>query len=129
MIKKSNYLEPNYKSFNTDEEKLVKLVPPKHRRQAATLLRQFDARGNELTWNSDGIIFIDQTSIPNSNIYVLFPYLFKHKHPKPLPGFDDFINKIKAMGLEHLILQKSLKTTEKVSFSNQKSEPNWWYLG
>ena len=104
------------------------MVLPKYRRQAATLLHQFDTRGNELTWNSNGTIFIDQTSIPNSDIYVLFPYLFKQKHPKHLSGFDDFINKIKDMGLDHLILQRPPKV-DKVAFSNSKSEPKWWYLG
>jgi hypothetical protein len=104
------------------------LVAPKNRRQAATLLHQFDTRGNELTWNSDGIIFVDQTSIPNSNIYQFFPYLFKQRHPKNLSGFDDFIDKIKEMGLDHLILHKPPKVKE-VAFSDSKTEPNWWYLG
>ena len=63
----------------------MKLVPPRYRRQAITLLQQFNIRGDELTWNSDGVIFVNQTSLPQSDIYILFPYLFKMKHPKTLP--------------------------------------------
>ena len=114
----------------------MKLTPPKYRRQARNLLEQFSSRGNELTWNSDGIIFIDQISIPNSDIFVLFPYLFKAKHPKNLNGFNDFVQKISEMGLDHLIAKKSLSTKKSfhsLSQSNDtksaKNADNWWYLG
>ena len=95
------------------------------------MLQQFNIRGNELTWNSDGVIFVDQTSIPNSNIFHLFPYLFKSKRPKDLQGFDDFIEKIESMGLTHLVQVKtkiisgSNATTTTTSKSNSQ---NWWYL-
>ena len=106
----------------------------KNHHQAVTLLKQFNNRGNELTWNSDGIIFIDQVSIPNSNIYHLFPYLFKQKHPKTLQGFDDFVNKIKEMGLDHLIVQRPGSHTKTTSAftsvtSESKKEPKWLFLG
>jgi hypothetical protein len=104
-------------------------VPPRHRKQAQTLLQQFDSRGNELTWNSDGIIFVDQTSIPESNIFSVFPYLFKSKHPKDLKGFDDFVEKINDMGLGHLIVIKTLKFNRPKPTSNvSKNSQNWWYL-
>ncbi len=112
--------------------KLLKTVPPRYQRQASVLIKQFENRGNELTWNSDGIIFIDQTSIPESNIFVLFPYLFKHKHPKTLIGFEDFVQKIDDMGLTHLILPKYHRR-KKMSGSKpiektEKSSTNWWFL-
>jgi hypothetical protein len=103
------------------------LVPTKHRRQAEVLLKQFNVRGNELTWNSDGIIFIDQTSVPESNIYVLFPYLYKMKHPKNLPGFDDFIKKLHEMGLDHLIL-KRYSPLQRAKPTSKQSTVNWWFL-
>ena len=106
-------------------------MPPKYRKQAAVLLKQFTDRGTELTWNSDGVIFADQTSIPDSDIFVLFPYLFKHKHPKNLTGFQDFLNKIDEMGLIHLTVKQTKpkmfqpKVEPKVEVS---STPNWWFL-
>ncbi len=105
----------------------MKLVPSHHRRQAQILLKQFNVRGNELTWNSDGVIFVDQTSIPESNIFVLFPYLFKMKHPKNLAGFDDFIKKIHEMGLDHLIVKK-FTALQRVKNTSNKPSVNWWFL-
>ena len=94
-------------------------------------MEQFNQRGNELTWNSDGIIFIDQISIPNSDMFVLFPYLFKHKHPKNLTGFEDFVEKINAMGLDHLILKRNshAKSLNLTKTQQTKPDSNWWYIG
>ena len=119
----------------SDEERLLKLAPAKYRSQAAALIRQFQNRGNELTWNSDGVIFIDQVSIPQSNIFALFPYLFKHKHPKTLNGFQDFVQKIREMQLQHLIVTKtgqSISPQVSTQVSNadlSRNSQNWWYLG
>ena len=108
----------------------MKLVPPRYRRQAITLLQQFNIRGDELTWNSDGVIFVNQTSLPQSDIYILFPYLFKMKHPKTLPGFDDFVEKIIDMGLGHLIVKKKGRTANVSSIkSKTENSTNWWFLG
>ena len=114
-----------------DESRLLKTIPPRHRYQAQILLHQFNQRGTELTWNSDGIIFVDQTSIPQSNIFVLFPYLFKMKHPKDLPGFEDFVKKIEEMGLGHLIIKngRSKRSQQMNLNSTLKQSDNWWYIG
>lgn len=110
-----------------DEKRLLKYVPSKYHRQATTLLKQFDNRGNELTWNSNGTIFIDQTSIPESNMFELFPNLFKPKKKKTLQGFEDFVQKISEMGLLHLTLQRSL--TQKLnSLEMENKNVNWWFL-
>ena len=113
--------------LDLDEQRLLKFTPAKYRPQASALLRQFQSRGNELTWNSDGIIFIDQVAIPQSDIFVFFPYLFKHKHPKTLVGFSDFVQKLRDMQLQHLIVTK----TRTIPPSSQSSNPsgNWWFLG
>ena len=119
----------------SDVERLLKLAPAKYRSQAAALIRQFQNRGNELTWNSDSVIFIDKVSIPQSNIFALFPYLFKHKHPKTLNGFQDFVQKIREMQLQHLIVTKtgqSISPQVSTQVSNadlSRNSQNWWYLG
>ena len=75
---------------------------------------------------------IDQTSIPESNIFVLFPHLFKNKNPKNLPGFQDFIEKIDEMGLSHLIRISSKASKAFAKSSNTStdlpSSTNWWFL-
>lgn len=89
--------------------------------------------GNELTWSSSGTIFIDGISIPDSNIFQLFPYLFRAKRPKDLIGFDDFTNKIIEMGLNDFIYKKPKTYQAKVnptttSKSDQTKDVDWWFL-
>lgn len=85
-----------------------------------------------MTWSTDGIIYIDQDSLPSSDIYILFPYLFRAKRPKNLLGFQEFVEKISCMGLGHLIYQKP-KTyicpaqVKKAKLSDT-SGANWWFL-
>ena len=117
----------NDENDSFDEKRLLKLTPTRHKKQAATLLQQFNDRGNELTWNSDGVIFIDQVAIPESDIFILFPYLFKMKHPKTLNGFDDFVKKITDMGLDHLTLKK-LRPQNSSKPSKERLSDNWWFL-
>jgi hypothetical protein len=81
---------------------------------------------------SDGIIFINQTSIPGSNIFEIFPFLFKSYKPKTIPGLLDFVTKIVEMGLENLIVvskHSALKnsTSKEVSLNTSRSE-KWWFL-
>ena len=138
LVKNKNLLANfTIHTFFSDEARLLKMVPSKNRRQGQILLDQFNKRGNELTWNSDGIIFIDEVSIPNSDIYVFFPNLFKKSHPKSLPGFQDFLQKIIDMGLDHLISkgtksslkEKATKTVANESETKSSDDLNWWYLG
>jgi hypothetical protein len=39
----------------SDEKRLLTLVPKGHKKNARLLLKQFDERGSELTWNSGNI--------------------------------------------------------------------------
>ena len=98
-----------------DEKQLLTFVPKTQQKNAKELLKQFDLRSNELTWNSSGIIFIDQTSVPNSNIFLIFPHLFKARGKstsKNIIGFDEFVYKIHEMGLDDLILHPNIKKQE-----------------
>ena len=86
--------------------------------------------GNELTWSSTGIIYVDETSIPNSNIFELFPYLFRAKRPKGLIGFEDFCDKIVEMGLSDFIFKKPKVYKQNEPTKETKDEKlNWWFLG
>lgn len=119
-----------------DEKQLLKLVPARYKHKAQILLKQFDNHPNEITWSPDGSILIDQVSLPQSDIYLLFPLLFqKSSNPSKIAGFDDFVAKIKEMGLDHLTnsrITKSLKVVKKSiepqTLKNSDSK-NWWYIG
>ena len=106
------------------------------------MLDEFDKRANELTWNPSGTIFIDQVAIPGSNLFTLFPLLFKLRRSEKLIGLTDLIQKIDDMGLSSYIVntnigkRKSLldknesKKLFKKNVDNQESsEFNWYYIG
>ena len=122
-----------------DEDTLLKTVPKSFKEKAIELLKKFDERPNELTWDASGNIYINEQVIPNSNIFRFFPFLFKRKTPKSLTGFLDFTNQIDAMGLSHLLSPYSKTSTTKQTTTSQlaKNETvgtdsltnNWWYIG
>lgn len=117
-----------------DEHQLLTLVSPKNRKNAVKLLNEFDKRANELTWNSSGVVFIDQDAVPNSNFYILFPLLFKRRLSKSnISGLNEVISKIHIMGLQDFIYSsnKSNKSTPKLENQNLDSENPipWWYIG
>jgi hypothetical protein len=105
-------------------------VPHRFKKNASELIRIFDKKGEELTYNSNGTLFIDQVAIPNSNIFELFPLLFKRSAWPKTPGLFDFFQKLTEMGLSHLVVLKNFKKkneTYSVPFSD--TESNYWYLG
>ena len=118
-----------YKIQTLDENRLLLFIPKGEKKRAKQLLSEFDQRPNELTWNSEGIIFVDQVSIPLSYIYTFFPLLFKKKQPKNMPGYEDFVAKIKQMGL--FFDMQSEKETKKITLQkmNGGALDAWWYIG
>ena len=117
-----------------DEQALLKKVPKPFKEKAKTLLKTFDERPNELTWDASGHIYIDEKVIPNCNIFELFPSLFRKKIAKNQDGMLDFLGKISSMGLTHLIradissFPKETKPTVPAT-SLTSTTPNWWYIG
>ncbi len=127
-----------------DEESLLYLVPQEHKNKAHMLLSELKSRGNELTWNSSGIVFINQIAIPNTNIFYLFPYLFqKHLPKKKIEGFTEVQGKLINMGLSNYLEKNenmnslsinpnnftgngldSMKQSETVVVSN-----HWYFIG
>ena len=124
-----------------DEKKVLHCVPKKYWPNAIRLLRAFDEKSEQLTYDCSGTIFVDQVAIPGSNIFLFMPLLFKKKHPH-LPGFADFVTKITDMGLDHFITYrtKEIKLVTKPSSSStvtsnanfspgSANNDNWWYIG
>ena len=110
-----------------DEKALLKKVPKPFKRKAEALLKEFDARPNDITWDAAGNLYINENSIPNANFQQLFPCLLCKRAPKNLPGMPDLIEKLNAMNLGHLIYQHTAP-------SQDQSTPlpaltNWWFLG
>jgi hypothetical protein len=118
------------------QELLLKRIPLKYKQKAEKLLEAFQENPNAITWNSDGVIFINQDSLPNSNIFILLPELFKKDPNKKLPGFFEFTSEIATLGLGHLIERGILRGLHRPApLENQKElyqglkKENWWYIG
>ncbi len=99
-----NYSVPIVKNDDNDdfdENALLHLIPEKNKLNAKCLLQKIDTRGSEITWNSSGTVFIDNVSIPNSNVFLIYPHLFQKCLPKrEIPGLKEFIKKLDDMGLK-----------------------------
>ena len=116
---------------------LLQKVSKKHLERASKLLQAFDDDPNTITWDSDGIVYINGTSLVGSNIYLLMPELFKLSPNKKLPGFLELASEIATLGLGHLIARKMLKglqrsqpiANQKNIYEDLKRSDNWWYIG
>ncbi len=102
-----NYSVPIVKNQDYDdydESALLHLIAPKDQFKAKFLLQQIKDRGSELTWNSSGVVFINKISIPNSNVFVLYPHLFQNTLPRlEIPGLKEVVKKLEIMGLAQYI--------------------------
>ena len=127
----SNPLFQNDLNDSFDENALLKRVPKLFKKKALLLLKAFDERANEITWDAAGNVYIDEQVLPNANIFQLFPCLFRKRSPKNLAGISDLVQKLNSMGLAHLIncnVQK-LKVASQETSGDGESQMNWWYLG
>lgn len=135
LINFSVPLIKNDENDDFDEQSLLHLVPADHKNSASLLLNELKRRGNELTWNSSGIIFIDQVSIPNSNIFFLFPYLFyRHFPTKKIEGLLELQSKLKEMGLgKYFLLNTESDQKNELhgrgEINLQMKSVNWYFLG
>ncbi len=131
-------IKKNDENDKFDEKKILKLVPKLFVPKAKTLLSEFNKRGNELTWDSEGILFIDGVSIPNSNMFILFPNLFKKNCNFKLTGATELVAKIDQMGLKDFLPKSSLNDAKTINYEKRNSptpekeivkNEQWWYLG
>lgn len=115
-----------------DEAALLEKVPKSQLKKAKSLLEVFDSHPEEVTWNSSGVIFIDDVSIPNSNINEIFPLLYERKIQSNdnVNGLDELILKIELMGKSDLICRKikNIVTAEDISSDDSETNP-WYYIG
>lgn len=139
-------LHKNDENDSFDERVLLQHVPEKDKQHAKTLIQFFNKYPEQITWNKEGTIFIDQVSIPDSNIYRIFHCLFDHSKDAlksnsfPKFGFEELFCKIKDMKLDYLI-SSNFKPKINQSYSGEtvdefpdiesdnSSDIPWWFLG
>lgn len=113
-----------------DQQHLISLVPRFYKQKANTLLSIIEERPSEINFDSKGIIYIDGASIQDSDIYKVFPLLYKKKQTGQLPGFQELIQKLKEMNLEHLVKNKKqeLIKIKNHRIDTQTTSKNWYFL-
>ena len=121
----------------SDIQHLINVTPTGSKRKAANLLKKIQERPNELTFDSFGRIIIDGIGLPSSNIFVIFPLLFKGKKESSLIGFKELKNKLEEMGLtEYFKMQvgrgrQKMKIKQTSTFDPNYADKNqpWYYIG
>jgi len=119
-----------------DEKLLIQLVPTGFHARAKELLEKIREIPMELSFATDGTVFIDSQSIPNSDIKIIFPALFIRKNKKAIIGLTETATKLASLGFGHLFFKgilKALKRPKNFKISDEalayKKHKNWWYIG
>lgn len=123
---------------NFDDERLINSVPSKFRERAKKLIEKLAPFKSDLTWDASGTIFLDQESLPSSNIFKTFPFLFERKPTSNIyPNLLEIVTKIASLGLGHfinkrltlgLLRKKAIEDQDKIH-EQIKNAKHWWYLG
>ena len=112
-----------------DRKKLISKIPKHSRTEAVELLNKIEERSSELSFDSQGIIFIDGVALPQSDAFHFFPLLYRKRIPKGVHGFDDFVTKLQSMGLQNLFNKKKhIEQEVDKKLSNAMTQKNWWVL-
>lgn len=136
MSAEINYSKSD-QSSGISKQILLEKVSQKNVEKATKLLEAFDDDPNTVTWDSDGVVYINGSSLAGSNMFLLMPELFKLSPNKKLPGFLELASEIASLGLGHLISKKMLKglqrsqpiPNQKHIYEDLKKTDNWWFLG
>ena len=124
-------------SLATSKQLLLEKVSKKNVEKAAKLLEGFDEDPNAITWDSDGVVYINGSSLAGSNMFLLLPELFKLSPNKKLPGFFELVSEIASLGLGNFISKKMLRGLQRVKpilnqktiYEDIKKSDNWWFIG
>lgn len=115
-----------------DEIQLLGKVPKRYLSKARKLLKVFDDHPEQITWNNDRVVFIDDVAIPDSDIALIFPRLFEVQQSvsSEIRGLQELILKIHLMGCGHLISHKhkTIISLDDISSDESESTP-WYYIG
>lgn len=122
-------IRKNALSDDFDVERLLKLVPKPFKEKASSLLKIFEQQPSDVNFDTSGTIFINGESIPSSNIYKVFPALYKSHLKKQLPGFHELVKKLQEMNVDHFVTNlKAKNVTIKVQSKSVSKGGNWYFL-
>lgn len=126
IVHKSNVL------FNKfDENHLLNGLKNFQKKKALAILSEMKKQPDQLSFDTNGIVYIEGNSIPDSNFK---DYLIALTSGKKKPvGFKDFVIKLQQMGLSRYIPKKCLPIKEfdpKIIIEkNPFSLEKWYFIG
>ena len=121
-----------------DSNLLLELVPAGFHARAKELLEKIKQNPMEISFATDGTVFIDSKSIPNTNIKIIFPALFIRKNKSSITGLKETATKLASLGFGHLFFKGILKTLKRPSnykfldyekSHDLKKNKHWWFIG
>jgi hypothetical protein len=125
-----------------DVAQLLSKIPSSCQESAKTLISFFLENPNGVSWDDNGIITVDDVTIPNSNINEILPQLYAKTPKSNLPGYVTLVTYIFTSGLQHLIkakkfqhfsrkrpLNKESLPVEDVDFRKFSHNSHWYYIG
>lgn len=125
-----------------DESALLHLIPNNLRSRAFALLQKLQDRGGEFTWNTNGLVFINQVAIPNSNLFQIFPCLFQKQFPRyKIDGLLEVKTKLQQMGLSEYFTLDRKDIGHNITFHHSEDKQGeghklqtdvqipWWFIG
>jgi hypothetical protein len=124
--------------FESADLDSVKGIPVAYMSKAAELLNILKVE-KEISWDTQGNLFLHNKLVPDVNFYELFSKLFSSKTPSQ-PDFYKLANFISTLGHGHLlhsqhtmglILPKKRKLSEERNEIQKRllEHQNWYYLG
>ena len=90
-----------------DESDLISGLKNFQKKKAEAILNVLKSQPDQLSFDTNGVVFIEGRSIPDSNIKEYLNALFTGGK-KSNSGFQDFVIKLQQMGLSQYISKKSL---------------------
>lgn len=121
---------------------LLSKIPSAYHDDARKLLAYFLDNPTAISWDENGILTVDDITIPQSNIFQIFPQLYAKTPKSTLPGFVTLCTYIFTAGLQNLIkikkfhqftrkrpLNGELKPDEEVDLRTFSSNKRWYYIG
>lgn len=126
----NNDIKKTELSDQFDIKKALRNIPKSERHKATKLLKEIELRSAEITFDSQGVIYIEGESIEGSNFFKFLPLLYKKRKPKKIQGFDEFLQKLLNMGLQNLFLLKQKQNPVISMPKNVETSNNdfWWVL-
>lgn len=127
----TNSYQKSQQQHEGDEEKVLANIPSNYLNKAKKLLNFIYHNPLSLSWDTDGVLTLHGTNIPGSNIYELFPALYKNQDPSNLTGFYSLLTYILSSGLGALIVNGKVKglSRKRKLFNVPKidHEEKYWY--